>query len=407
MIKIVNKQDCCGCSACVQRCPKHCITLKEDGEGFLYPHVNSDECIDCGLCEKVCPELHHGERHIPLEVYTAKNKDESIRMQSSSGGIFTLLAEKVIQEGGVVFGAAFDANWEVMHTYAETMEGLVDFRGSKYMQSRIGTAYQDAEYFLKQGRKVLFSGSPCQIKGLKLFLRKNYDNLIAVDFICHGVPSPKVWREYLKETIARKSGKNSVLPYPIPCKIGIDTVDFRSKSTGWKKYSFALTLSETSVEGVKNTVLLSSVFSENPFMRAFLADLTLRPSCYSCPSKSGRSGSDLTIADYWAIPQVAPEFDDDKGVSLVLVQTEKGKSFYQSLKEKTTFIVTSYQEAQGANGGFKEKTPMHPKRSRFFTEFAQSDDIIGLIDRTLRIPLYRKLLKKVKNGIKKMLKSDK
>ena len=142
-------------------------------------------------------------------------------------------------------------------------------------------------------------------------------------------------------------------------------------------------------------------------MRAFLADLILRPSCYSCPSKSGRSGSDLTIADYWAIPQVAPEFDDDKGVSLVLVQTEKGKSFYQSLKEKTTFIVTSYQEAQGANGGFKEKTPMHPKRSRFFTEFAQSDDIIGLIDRTLRIPLYRKLLKKVKNGIKKMLKSDK
>ena len=407
MIKIVNKQDCCGCSACVQRCPKHCITLKEDGEGFLYPHVNSDECIDCGLCEKVCPELHHGERHIPLEVYAAKNKDESIRMQSSSGGIFTLLAEKVIQEGGVVFGAAFDVNWEVMHTYAETMEGLVDFRGSKYMQSRIGTAYQDAEYFLKQGRKVLFSGSPCQIKGLKLFLRKNYDNLIAVDFICHGVPSPKVWREYLKETIARKSEKNSVLPYPIPCKIGIDTVDFRSKSTGWKKYSFALTLSETSVEGVKNTVLLSSVFSENPFMRAFLADLILRPSCYSCPSKSGRSGSDLTIADYWAIPQVAPEFDDDKGVSLVLVQTEKGKSFYQSLKEKTTFIVTSYQEAQGANGGFKEKTPMHPKRSRFFTEFAQSDDIIGLIDRTLRIPLYRKLLKKVKNGIKKMLKSDK
>ncbi|OUO70372.1 Coenzyme F420 hydrogenase/dehydrogenase, beta subunit C-terminal domain [Bacteroides sp. An269] len=407
MIKIVNKQDCCGCSACVQRCPKHCITLKEDGEGFLYPHVNSDECIDCGLCEKVCPELHHGERHIPLEVYAAKNKDESIRMQSSSGGIFTLLAEKVIQEGGVVFGAAFDVNWEVMHTYAETMEGLVDFRGSKYMQSRIGTAYQDAEYFLKQGRKVLFSGSPCQIKGLKLFLRKNYDNLIAVDFICHGVPSPKVWREYLKETIARKSGKNSVLPYPIPCKIGIDTVDFRSKSTGWKKFSFALTLSETSVEGVKNTVLLSSVFSENPFMRAFLADLILRPSCYSCPSKSGRSGSDLTIADYWAIPQVAPEFDDDKGVSLVLVQTEKGKSFYQSLKEKTTFIVTSYQEAQGANGGFKEKTPMHPKRSRFFTEFAQSDDIIGLIDRTLRIPLYRKLLKKVKNGIKKMLKSDK
>ena len=407
MIKIVNKQDCCGCSACVQRCPKHCITLKEDGEGFLYPHVDSDVCIDCGLCEKVCPELHQDGRHEPLEVYAAKNKDEAVRMQSSSGGIFTLLAEKVIQEGGVVFGAAFDANWEVMHTYAETMEGLVDFRGSKYMQSRIGTAYQDAEYFLKQGRKVLFSGSPCQIKGLKLFLRKNYDNLRAVDFICHGVPSPKIWREYLKETIARKSGKNSVLPYPIPCKIGIDTVDFRSKSTGWKKFSFALTLSETSVEGDKNTVLLSSVFSENPFMRAFLADLTLRPSCYSCPSKSGRSGSDLTIADYWAIPQVAPEFDDDKGVSLVLVQTEKGKSFYQSLKEKTTFIVTSYQEAQGANGGFKEKTPMHPKRSRFFTEFAQSDDIIGLIDRTLRIPLYRKLLKKVKNGIKKMLKSDK
>ena len=405
MIQVIQKKDCCGCSACVGKCPKQCIRLEEDEEGFLYPKVDEAVCIGCGICEKVCPVLNQGGRHEPLQVYAAKNKDEEIRMKSSSGGIFTLLAEKVIQEGGVVFGAAFSSDWEVVHTYAETLEGVAAFRGSKYMQSRMGTSYKDAERFLKQGRTVLFSGSPCQIRGLKLFLRKDYDNLLAVDFICHGVPSPKVWRAYLKETIARKGGKNSVLSYPMHRNSEIDGVDFRSKSTGWKKYSFALTLSETPVEGDKNTVLLSSVFSENPFMKAFLTDLILRPSCYDCPSKSGKSGSDITIADYWAIPQVAPDFDDDKGVSLVLVQSKEGEQFYETLLPNTDFLATGYREAQGANGGFKEKTPVHPRRTYFFKRFTHCKDVIALIEKSLYVPFYKKAVRKIKNALKRILKN--
>lgn len=169
MIHITDREKCCGCEACIQRCPQQCITLHEDGEGFLYPETDEGRCIDCGLCEKVCPVIFQGTGRRPLNVYAAKNPDEEIRWESSSGGVFTLLAEKILSEGGVVFGARFDARWEVVHDYTENVEGLSAFRGSKYVQSRIGDSFRQTECFLKTGRKVLFSGTPCQIAGLKLF----------------------------------------------------------------------------------------------------------------------------------------------------------------------------------------------------------------------------------------------
>lgn len=251
MIQIKDKSVCCGCAACVQICPKQCISLSEDKEGFLYPTVNHDLCIECGKCEQVCPELHSFEAHEPLKVYAASHSDEAVRAASSSGGIFTLLAEAVINDGGVVFGARFDSDWSVVHDFTETHEGLQAFRGSKYLQSRIGNTYRQAEKFLKAGRKVLFSGTPCQIAGLKRYLHKDYENLLAVDFVCHGVPSPLVWKKYLEETIARQCEKNSVLLHSNPLisergsmagirKRKIDAISFRNKNLGWKKYSFAL-----------------------------------------------------------------------------------------------------------------------------------------------------------------------
>ncbi len=396
MIQILDKSQCCGCTACVSICPKQCITMREDEEGFLYPVVDSSHCIDCNLCKKVCSELYPKEMREPLHVYAAKHKNEQVRLASSSGGIFTLLAEKIIDEGGVVFGVRFNNNWDVVHDYTETMEGLAVFRGSKYVQSYMGDCYLKAKSFLEQGRKVMFTGTPCQIAGLKNFLRKDYDNLLTVDVVCHGVPSPKVWQVYLDE-IARKGGKNSVLSHPIVEKTEINHIDFRSKSTGWKKYSFALTLSKATADGEKNTVLLSSIFTENPYMNAFLSNLSLRPSCYDCPAKSGKSGSDITIADFWGIEEVLPEFDDDKGISLILSYTEKGIYWLKGLNCEYTKV--DYQTAQKNNPFISTSVAKPINRNFFFHQLKYKNSIQSIwencssnaLNKRIHRFVYRKL----------------
>lgn len=326
MISITQKQDCCGCNACAQICPKQCITMQEDDEGFLYPRVDTENCVDCHLCERICPVSNHGTERKPLKVYAAINKDEEVRKQSSSGGIFTALAEQVIKQGGVVFGARFDEQWQVKHDYTETMEGLAAFRGSKYVQSRIGNTYQEAEQFLKVGRKVLFSGTPCQIAGLRNYLRKEYDNLLTVDFICHGVPSPMVWRRYLKEEVARQCDrKNSVLSHPIHEEdVLVEGISFRDKTLGWKKYTFALSLSMTNGSGKKIHFCSFSPMTKNEYLRGFMSNVYLRPSCYSCAFKKQKSGSDITLADFWGNSNV---FNDDKGVCAVIINNIKGYNF--------------------------------------------------------------------------------
>lgn len=214
--------------------------MREDTEGFLYPEVDEDICIDCGLCEKVCPELNQGEPKTPPIVYAAMARDEILRRSSSSGGIFSLLAESVIDEGGVVFGSAFNERWEAEHIFVEDKESLARLRGSKYMQSVVGNTFSQAKDFLEKGRHVLYSGTPCQIAGLKKYLGKDYENLLTVDVICHGVPSPKVWRLYLDELLRTKfgAGKNSVhFLNEIPV---IQDISFRDKADGWKKYGISI-----------------------------------------------------------------------------------------------------------------------------------------------------------------------
>ena len=383
MIKITNKVDCCGCSACAMKCPKHCITMHADNEGFLYPKVNEADCIDCGLCEKVCHELHPFEERKPLNVYAAINKDEEIRLKSSSGGIFYLLAEKTISEGGVVFGARFDEDWQVVIDYADTLEGIKPFMGSKYLQARTATAFKDAEAFLKQGRKVLFSGSPCQIAGLHHYLRKEYDNLTTVDFVCHGVPSPKVWQRYLDEVVT--SGKQA-----------INDVKFRNKSNGWKKFNFVLSYNQE-----EKTHSLCSWHQQNHYMRAFLSDMILRPSCHECRAKQGSSHSDITIADFWGINIEMPEMDDDKGTGLVLVNTDKGR---QALDwSKVTQKESSIEVASKYNGGLSSITKPHPKLAEFFDALDASPSVIDLIDKSLR-PSFKSRIKLSLRRYKQLIK---
>lgn len=337
MLSLSSKSQCCGCTACVSVCPKQCIRMVEDKEGFLYPQIDTTDCVDCGLCEKVCPVLYPVQAKERPAVFAAVNNNSEVRMHSSSGGIFTLLAEQTIQKGGVVFGACFDKEWNVVHRYTETLGGLSVFRGSKYVQSDMGTSFQDAKRFLDQGREVLFSGTPCQIAGLKNYLRKSYPTLLTVEVACHSVPSPKVWNSYLSN------------------KRNISSINFRSKCKGWKGYHVVVEYEEHKEEIPSG---------KNFYMIAFFSALSVRPSCYTCPAKLGNSQSDIMIADFWGIDKVLPEIDDDKGCSLVIIHNPKILQLLKTLNCK--LYSQSLDKALKYNRSIVESCHLPINRKFFF-----------------------------------------
>ena len=371
MIYIQDKHKCCGCAACVQACPKHCISFNEDEQGFRYPLVDKSHCIDCGLCDKVCPVINQSEAKKTLKVYAAQNPNDEIRLNSSSGGIFSMLAEAIIDEGGVVFGACFDKNWEVEHAYTETKEGLVAFRGSKYLQSRTENTYREARDFLNAGRKVLFSGTSCQIAGLKKFLRKEYENLLTVEILCHSAPSPLVWRKFLEEKIGDSK---------------IDYINFRNKSTGWSNYSYSLVI----MIAEKNIIIPS----DHNYFNGMISNLTTRPSCSCCPAKNGKSDSDILLGDCWGIWDYMPSFDDNKGVSLVKIFSSKGDEFFNKIK--STFIEIDENFVRKYNGGLLDSKKMHKNHDTFFHSLNQislSEALdLYISNRKISIGFLRKML---------------
>lgn len=359
MINIKDKRNCSGCSACVQSCHKGCISLCVDSEGFTYPTVDIDACNGCGVCEAVCPIINPYVSREPNALYAAININDEVRQASSSGGVFSLLAQQIIQRNGVVFGARFDEHWQVMIDAAETLQDIERFLGSKYVQARVGNSYKQCKVFLQSGREVLFSGTPCQISGLLHYLRKPYTNLLTCDFICHGVPSPEVWRRYLK-------GIAESVPHAI---------NFRDKKDGWKNFAIEM-------NGNDGQIILHSSFAKDLYMRSFLNNVTLRPSCYTCAAKCGRSGSDITLADFWGIGRVNATMDDDKGTSLVIVNTLKGaKSLPLS---RTKYIQVSKEDAFRSNPAFYISAKIHPRRAYFFENLDEEKNIIALMEKTLR-----------------------
>ncbi|WP_300704996.1 Coenzyme F420 hydrogenase/dehydrogenase, beta subunit C-terminal domain [Bacteroides sp.] len=380
MINIVDKSKCCGCGACVQRCPKHCITMQEDIEGFLYPVIEESLCIKCGLCEKVCPFLTESYAKKPIKIFAAKNINEQQRLNSSSGGIFILLAEETIKKGGVVFGACFNHNWEVEHCYAQTLEELVPLMRSKYLQSRIGNSYITVETFLKKGQQVLFAGTPCQIRGLHNYLSQNYENLLTIDFVCHGVPSPGIWRRYLEEITTQKK-----------CTV-ISSITFREKQLNgydWKNYGFVVRGQILNYSG-KDEIILSKNHQDETFMNAFLHELISRPSCFKCPAKDGKSNSDITIGDFWGIEKAMPSFEDKKGVGLLVLHTIKGENIVKDLLLET--IKSNYETVCLYNRSYCMAARISKERAIFWETYKKTNSVITSTTKALHISAGKRLL---------------
>ena len=352
MIRITDKARCCGCHACVGACPWECIGMKEDAEGFLYPEANPEHCIECGRCEEACPLIHTPEPPGTPRAFAAVSRDGAARAASSSGGSFSLLAEKTLSRGGVVFGAAFDEAFEVRHTAAETAAELSRLCGSKYVLRRIGVVYLLAEELLREGREVLFTGTPCQIAGLRTFLGRDYDNLSALDIICHGVPSPRAWRRFLacreREAESRAAA-----------------VSFRRKDEGWRRFSMAVAF--------ENGAEYRKTFKEDPYLQSFLKDAISRPSCYDCAFKTLGRVSDITLADFWGVNKFLPALDDNKGTSLLLVHTPRGERMLDEIRDSLDLAEADPADAVRYNQSATQSARTHPNRAAFLARAGRED----------------------------------
>ncbi len=384
MIIIVKISQCTGCYVCVVACPKKCVEMVTDEEGFWYPRVKEGDCTDCGLCKKACSLINQNtlNQNMEIRAYAAINNDKDIRLVSSSGGIFSILAAYVLGQGGVVFGASFDEEFNVIHKYIEDIEDLQDLRGSKYVQSKIGESYKVAEAFLKSGRLVLFSGTPCQIEGLLAYLKQPYANLITQDLICHGVPSPQVWRDYLEWRSALVNGAR-------PQKIA-----FRAKDEGWRRFSVFFLF--------ENNTEYRATLDKDPMMQVFLKNLCLRPSCYDCHFKTKGRRSDITLADFWGIKNVEPEMDDDKGTSLVIIQSKKGEELFKQIEEKIIAVEVDVDKAVFYNSAMIQSAKRNPKREKFLRE--AKSDFLNVAQKYVKPNGTRSLLGKAKRKIKRFLR---
>lgn len=349
MISISSKEDCCGCHACQAACPQAgCIEMLADNEGFLYPHVNKQICTECGACEEVCPmRAHSASPSAPPVAYAAWNCNDAVRAESSSGGVFSLLMNETLSSGGVVFGAAFDSDMSLQHRSAKNEADSIGFRGSKYVQSIIGDCYREVELYVGQGLRVLFSGTPCQVAGLYSYLGKEYENLLTCDLVCHGVPSKKVFDAYIKDLEQRKGAK-------------IVAISFRRKDRGWKNFSVALSF----YDGTDD----SRIFMEDPFMLGFLRNIYLRPSCYKCRFSRIPRVADISLADFWGINKCHPEWDDDKGTSLVLIQTEKGWDAVNECREHLMIYEADLKMAISSNPCICGSVEQGGDRTSFFSD---------------------------------------
>lgn len=380
-IKIKRKEDCFGCRSCEQICPKNCIEMEMDEEGFLYPSVNDNNCINCGLCESSCPIINKNKiinnKNKSMIAYAGINKDKDILYNSSSGGAFSAIVNSYCKNEFIVFGATYDENMNVIHDYAESLEDVSKFRKSKYVQSDINQSYIKVKQNLDKGKKVLFSGTPCQIAGLKMFLKKDYKNLLCIDLVCHGVPSQKIFNRYLEdiEDKLKDKVKNFSFRYKTKCK------------NLWNSKNISFKLSNNDEFIIHNV-------RKSTFLLGFHNDLFHRPVCKECIFANSNRISDITIADYWNIGEKYPDLDVHKGVSLILINNEKSKSLVEEMKKYIELIETDINFAIKSNKQLNKPTEFHEKRSKFYT-LIESTSFDKAIRKCIKQkPLYRRIISK-------------
>ena len=382
MIQIKDKSQCCGCMACESVCTHKAIIMQPDEEGFLYPSVNSSLCINCGLCDAVCPIIYRNKNvdlsHNPKALYAVRHKDKETLLDSSSGGAFFALAELVINKGGIVCGVEYSPSMEVRHAFAETLDGCRRFMGSKYVQSNLNGIFHQIKSYLKSDRYVLFTGTPCQVEALNLYLKKPYKNLITSDLVCHAVPSPLIFKEYIKFVNKRKNAK-------------LTSIDMRYKRLcGWShrysyRYAFDTCKSICDPSDISN------------WGRLYFSRLIDRPSCHDCKFTNFHRSGDFTLADFWDDAHRRPDLYSSDGTSLFLVNSEKGMSLLSSIKEYLDLWSITPEEAW--QPCLEKATMKAPLRDKFWNDYRQKG--FSFVYRKYYTDSYKK---RIKNNIKKILK---
>lgn len=393
MIYISDKTKCCGCTACMAVCPKQCIKMKPDEEGFLYPETDVSSCINCGRCDRVCPMTKPAAYEKDSRKTVAlRSTNKDVVSGSTSGGFFIPLANNILSCGGIICAAAFDENFTVRHMIIESINDipLSRFSGSKYVQSNVGDSFTNVKKSLAAGRKVCFVGTPCQVNGLKKYLKKDYENLITVDLVCHGVPSPMLWKKYIDYQMEVYGSS-------------VESVTFRSKIYGYHSGGYMdirFTNGKKYVASAKTDYMLKSFFKE----------ISSRPVCYECPFKSMERCSDLTLYDCWHFGKLTGRKDDDRGYTNVIVQSEKGEKLLESLGKDIELTMVDTEQAHELDGVMIDnRAKPHPKRKEFYKRLKEVtlDEHIQKL-----IPISRKdrMMEKIKVmlyriGILQMIKN--
>lgn len=392
MKKLYNKNDeCCACGACVNICPKNAVSMKEDKYGFLFPSIDENLCIDCQMCKKVCAYQNITETNNPLKTWVAVSGNKKSLEKSASGGVFYTIANKVIKDGGCAVGAAFDSNFNLNHITARNSEELKKLQGSKYTQSSTNLIFRDIKKMLLNGEKVLFSGCPCQVAGLKAYLGKNYDNLVTVDLICHGVPSNRALKDYLKTFENKKN-------------ISIKDFCFRDKSIGWGKNG--------SIISEKNKKYKLFETSESYFFY-FAHSLIMRENCYKCKYACKNRTGDISIGDFWGIEKEHPEIigkngiNESKGISVIIANTQKGIDIVEENKNLFQIYESSFEKASRGNEQLKRPSKYNPKREEILQLYAESgwEAVETRFNKNIGMKKYTGYIKSfIPKGLKRQLK---